>query len=39
MCNAGACDPSGRDSIRHCPMGHILTFTIKDSGAIVSACT
>ena len=26
MCNAGACDAPG-EILRHCPMGHILTFT------------
>ena len=27
MCNARACDAPGKISIRHCPKGHIPTFT------------
>jgi len=27
MRNARACDAPGKDSIRHCPKGHVLTFT------------
>ena len=27
MCNARGCDPTGMISTRHCPKGHILTFT------------